>query len=190
MLVPIVEGQSETLAIEVLLRRLIAELALPATDIARPFRVKRNKIVRANELERSIGRAIASRAGASAVLVLLDADDDCPAELGPQLCERASNATALPVRVVVAKSEIEAWVLAAVESVRGVRGIADHATRPVSPEDVRDAKRALSDRMVGSSGYVATADLAALLAKLDIGDASRLAPSFRKLQRDLAALCR
>jgi len=110
-LLPIVEGQSETHAIGVLLRRLMPHLDLPHADIARPFRVKRSKVVRFGELERSIVQAIASRAGVSAVMVLLDADRDCPAELGTNLLGRAAGATTLPVSVVIAKIEIEAWVL-------------------------------------------------------------------------------
>lgn len=88
------------------------------------------------------------------MLVLLDADDDCPAELGPELLRRAAEATQLPVRVVLPKIEIEAWVLSRIESVRGVRGISRGAKTPADPESIRNAKAALSDRMDGTRGYV------------------------------------
>jgi Domain of unknown function (DUF4276) len=188
VLVPIIEGQSEERSIGVLLRRMLGELGIYDIAIARPFRVKRNRVVRLGELERALQQAIRSRSGASAVLILLDADDDCPAMLGPQLLKRGVCSAALPVRVVLPKAEIEAWILAAIESVRGYRGIRDDATPPADPESVRDAKRALSDRMVGTRGYVATDDLAALLNALDLSLVAERAPSFAKLQRDIASL--
>lgn len=40
--------------------------------------------------------------------VLLDADDDCPAELGPSLLKRCREATGLPVAVVGADREFHA----------------------------------------------------------------------------------
>lgn len=187
-IVPIVEGQSEVQSIGGLLRRIVHDLGMFDVAVARPFRVKRSQVVRDGELERAIIQATRSRVGATGVLVLLDADDDCPATLGPRLCERAGEVTNVPVRVVLAKAETEAWILAAVESVRGCRGIRDDAVSPQSPEDVRDAKRALSARMEGSRGYVATDDQPALLERLDLRLAEQRAPSFAKLARDLAAL--
>jgi hypothetical protein len=188
VLVPIIEGQSEERSIGVLLRRMLAELGIYDIAIARPFRVKRNRVVRPGELERALTQAIRSRSGATAVLVLLDADDDCPATLARELLERGLGATALPVSVVLPKAEIEAWILAAIESVRGHRGIRDDAASPADPESVRNAKRALSNLMVGTRGYVATDDQAALLNALDLSLAARRAPSFAKLQRDIASL--
>jgi hypothetical protein len=85
-------------------------------EVARPFRVKRNRVVRPEELERSIIQAQRTRPGASAILVILDADADCPATLSGELRARASQATALRVSVVLPKVEIEAWILAGIES--------------------------------------------------------------------------
>ena len=61
------------------------------TQIARPFRIKRNKIVQKGELERAINYGIRNRENIGAILVLLDADDDCPAFLGPQLKNRGAQ---------------------------------------------------------------------------------------------------
>ena len=156
-------------------------------DIARPFRVKRGRVVRPDELERSVTQAIRSRSGASGVLVLLDADDDCPASLGTELLARVTS-HAVPVRVVIPKAETEAWILAAIESLRGQRGIRHDAECPSNPESVRDAKGAISRLMEGTRGYVATDDQPALLSTFDMELAAQRAPSFTKLQRDLAAL--
>lgn len=188
VLVPIVEGQSEVRSIGTLLRRMAVDLGAYDITIARPFRVKRSRVVRDGELERAVLQAVRSRQGASGVLVLLDADDDCPVTLAQRLCGRAANTTNLPVRVVLAKAETEAWILAAVDSLRGCRGIRHDAEPPSDPENVRDAKRALSSLMAGSRGYVATDDQPALLSEIDLSLAAQRSPSFAKLARDVAAL--
>lgn len=185
---PIVEGQSEERSVGVLLRRMLGELDVYDVSVARPFRVKRNRVVRPEELERAIKQAVRSRSGASAVLVMLDADEDCPATLAPELLQRGAQATTVPVRVVLPKVETEAWILAAIESVRGKRGIREDAEPPPDPESVRDAKGALSDRMGGTRGYVATDDQPALLSLLDLSLAAQRSSSFAKLQRDVASL--
>lgn len=120
------------------------------------------------KLERAVTQAVRSRTGATAVLVLLDADDDCPATLAPQLVDRGSKVSAVPIRVVLPKTETETWILAAVESVRGLRGIREDAEPPADPESIRDAKGILSDLMAGTRGYVATDDQPALLSALDL----------------------
>jgi hypothetical protein len=188
VLVPIVEGQSEVQSIGGLLRRMIADLGIYDVGVARPFRVKRSQVVREGELERAVIQAVRSRAGATCVLVLLDADNDCPAILAARLRGRGATATSLPVRVVLAKAETEAWILAAVDSVRSCRGIRDDAAPPPDPEEVRNAKGALSIRMEGSRGYLATDDQPALLSALDLGLAAQRSPSFAKLARDVASL--
>ncbi len=185
---PIVEGQSEERAIGVLLRRILNELDVYDIEIARPFRVKRNRVVRPGELERAITQAIVSRSGTTAVLVLLDADDDCPATLAQDLLKRSADTTILPVKVVLPKVETETWILAAIESVRGQRGIRDDAQSPPDPESVRNAKGALSACMAGTRGYVATDDQPALLSALDLSLAAQRCPSFAKLRRDVASL--
>jgi hypothetical protein len=111
VIVPVVEGQSEERAMGVLMRRVLHELGVFDLPIARPFRVKRRRVVREGELERSIVQAERSRSGASEVFIVLDADEDCPADLVSHLLERARLQTDLPVRVVFPKVEIEAWIL-------------------------------------------------------------------------------
>lgn len=188
MIIPIVEGQSEERALGVLMRRVLYELGIFDLPVARPFRVKRQRVVREGELERSIVQAERSRPGASSVLIVLDADQDCPADLAWHLLERARVQTDLPVRVVFPKVEVEAWILGAVDSLRGVRGIRDDAQPPPDPEAVRDAKGAITRLMEGSRGYVATDDLPALVDALDLELAEARSPSFAKFCRDLESL--
>lgn len=172
----------------VLLRRLIAAGDAPETEVARPFRVKRNKVVREGELERAVAQAVRSRSGATAVLVVLDADDDCAAELAPTLVLRGSTASQLPIGVVLPTVEIEAWILAAIESVRGVRGIRSDAQPPADVESVRDAKGALTNRMAGARGYVATDDMPAFFATMDLDLAESRSRSMGKFVREVRRL--
>ncbi|HEX8674203.1 MAG TPA: DUF4276 family protein [Longimicrobium sp.] len=176
-IISIVEGFAEVSSVPVLLRRLGVE---PAT----PFRVHRNLFVKPGELERTLRLATRARADPSAVLVLLDADDDCPAQLAPALLARARAVTSLPVSVVFAVREIEAWFLGGIESLRGYRGIAADAVWTDDPERPRGAKGRVEEMMSGR-GYVDRADQPALMAKLDIAAARLRCPSLDKLLRDL-----
>ena len=77
-LVPIVEGQGEVEAVPVLLRRMLHEMTVFHIGIARPFRVKRNRVVRPGEIERAVKQAISDRRDAGGVMVILDADEKNP----------------------------------------------------------------------------------------------------------------
>jgi len=169
-----------------LVRRIIEDMGLPAVDVARPWRVPRYKVVRPNELERAVQQCL-RRTGAGAVLVILDADDDCPATLGPQLLSRCSDATEVPTAVVLAMRELECWFLGAKESLRGTRGIRGDAVSLADAEQVRGAKERLTENMSGHT-YIAMDDQPALAARMDIEQARRNCPSFGKLMRDVCAL--
>jgi hypothetical protein len=109
LIVPIVEGQGEVEAVPILLRRVLHSQTAYSVDVRRPIRVKRNQVVKPGELERAIELA-ALQPNCRAILILLDADDDCPAVLGPELLLRAQAARPdVPCSVVLAKSEFEAW---------------------------------------------------------------------------------
>lgn len=178
-LIPIVEGHSEQESVPVLLRRLLA-----GYPVARPFRIKRGKIVQPGEIERSLVLALADRPNPSCVVVIIDADDDCPAELGPRLLERCKAVTNLPVSVVLANREIEAWFLGGIESLRGHRGIRVDAVWEGDPEGPRGAKGRLEELMVEKS-YVTVDDQPALMSALDVETARTRCRSLDKLLRDL-----
>ena len=92
IVVPIVEGHAEVESAGVLLRRLMEAQGRYDVDVAKPVRVGRYKVVRPGELERAIELARRKSEGCDAIVVLLDADDDCPGRLGPDLLARAANA--------------------------------------------------------------------------------------------------
>jgi len=142
-------------------------------------------LIKEGELERAVALARLQTADNDGVLVLLDADDDCPKHVAPGLLARARKAgVGRKVSVVLAKREYEAWFLAAAISIRGLRGLAEDLAPPADPEIVSDAKGWLSQRMSGGSGYSPTLDQPALTAAFDLAEA-RNAPSFDKLWREL-----
>lgn len=185
----IVEGESEVATVPLLIRRIAANL-YPELSIVvpPPIRRPRNKVVKENELERAVEFVARQIGGQGAIFIILDSDEDCPAELGPALLRRASQARSdLPIAVVIAKNEFEAWFLAAAESLRGRRGLKNDIHTPSDPEDVRDAKGWLHRRMENNESYSETTDQPALAALFDIEQA-RQADSFDKCYRDIVRL--
>ena len=185
----IVEGHSEVEAVPLLIRRVAANLYPElAVTIPRPIRVSRDKILEVGQLEKWIEVTSVRIGGQGAIFVILDSDDDCPAELGPALFERALQVSSnLPIAVVIANREFEAWFLAAAESLRGQRGLKNDICLPSDPEAIRGAKEWLSNQMEGSRKYRETQDQPALTARFDIEQA-RQADSFDKCYRDIVRL--
>lgn len=186
----IIEGHGEVSAVPLLLRRLRDELA-PTLDlrIARPIRLPRKKLVKSNELEKAVEFAANQVRPPRGVLVLIDADDDCPAELGPELLARARQARSdVPIGVVLAKYEYEAWFLAAIDSLSGRRGLAADLQVVPDCESIRDAKKALTRNMAGSQAYSPVPDQPALTAVFDMQLARTRSDSFDKCWREIERL--
>jgi len=89
---PIVEGHGEISAVPELLRRLAhEEFRNYQLEVMRPFRLPRGRILADAGLEKAVelgARKLAADGRTGAILVLLDADDDCPAVLAPALLQR------------------------------------------------------------------------------------------------------
>lgn len=187
----IVEGHGDVKAVPILLRRIVQRLSPgSAVNILKPIRVGRYKVLKPGELERAVELAARQTGAGGCILILLDADDDCPAELGPRLLARAANARGdRNIRVVLAKSEYEAWFLAAAGSIVGHRGIGPLPAPLSDPESVRDAKGWLTALLPSGQSYRETLDQPALTAIFDL-DAARGSPSFDKLWRDVNWLLR
>ena len=185
----IVEGHGEVEAVPILIRRLAARHYPELTTvIPTPIRIPRNKVFKADELERAVGLAVRSIGRQGAIFIILDSDDDCPAELGPALLHRISQVFRnVPIAVVLAKYEFEAWFLASAESLRGRGGLRNDLNSPDNPEAIRGAKEWLRQRMQSGRTYRETRDQPALAALFDIEQARR-ADSFDKCYRDIVRL--
>lgn len=188
----IVEGDGEVAAVPVLLRRLAAHYT-PDRHVAvlPPIRVRRERFLRReDDLRRHLLLAGAKCGDGGWVLVLLDADDDCPARLGPDLLARARSV--LPhrrVSVVLANREYEAWFIASAASLDGHRGFAvGPPAGDVDPDRPRNAKKWIEERMA-SRAYGETTDQPAFSALIDVEVANQRSRSFRKLCAEWMRQC-
>ncbi len=187
--VSIVEGDGEVAALPVLLRR-INDWLLPRTqvNIGRPIRVRRDQFLNREAIftkQLKLAAALCPEPGW--ILILLDADDDCPKELGATLQVKVN--TVLPgraVSIVLANREYEAWFLAAAASLDGRRGFVRPVQLPEA-EQIRAAKQWLS-RQMPNRAYHEVLDQPALSAVMDLQEAHDNSRSFRKLCGDWTRL--
>lgn len=193
----IVEGKGDVGAMRVLLDRL----SLESNDrfwvnmVKNPLRTKKHRLIKKNdnrELDRSVGLAalnLRDCGSPKGILILIDADDDCPADLGPELLARAKAMRSdIPIAVVLAKSEFESWLLAGVEGLAGRHGFPENLPPMENPESIRDAKGKLA-QLRGSLGvFKATADQASLTSFFCLESARQRSPSFQKFCRELDKL--
>jgi hypothetical protein len=185
---PIVEGHGDVSAVPVLLRRLRDEAGAFGLDVNSPIRRKRSEFATEEGVRKAVRLALL-QPQTSAILVLFDSDDDCPKELAPRV-QGWAQAESRSVRsaVVMAHREYEAWFLAAIESLRGRRGIRNDANSHPQPELPRGTKSQLEDRMEKGHTYAETTDQAALSAVFDMRTAYARCSSFRKLVRAFGAI--
>jgi Domain of unknown function (DUF4276) len=180
MIRPIVEGPGDVAAVPLLLRRLQNEAQAWGFEIGTPHRRPRTQLVKKDTLQTAV-RFAALREDCAGILILFDADDDCPKELAPMLEAWAWEAAGGKACVVVmANREYEAWLLAGIEALRGRATILPDAGGHPDPEAPRDAKGELQRRSKGGR-YSPTVDQARLTANLDLGSAYKRCRSFRKL---------
>lgn len=179
----IVEGDGEVAALPILLRRL-GEWRTPQSfaQPLPPIRGRRDRFLnRDEEFNRYLLLAAAKCEEDGWILVVLDADDDCPAELGPRTLERARACVPHSrVSVVLANCEYEAWFIAAAQSLHGQRGFNFDPMDGIAPETPRDAKGWMKARMDGGA-YGETTDQPAFSARMDLQQAYDGSRSFRKL---------
>ena len=187
----IVEGHGECEAVPVLIRR-IAQTIDPGfvPKVLSPLRVPASRLLKEGELERSVDFAARKLQGRGGIVVIVDCDweNGCPAEDGPALLKRAvATRGDLPIAVVLAKREFEAWFLSAAESLRDKHGLPGDLETPADPEGIRGAKEWLSDRMPTGRSYAETTDQPAFTADFDM-DAARRADSFDKCYREIRSM--
>lgn len=182
----IVEGDGEVAALPVLLRRL--NEWRPGTAYAHalpPIRVRRDRFLNRDEEFRKQLLLAAAKCGEQGwILVLLDADDDCPVTLAADVYQRAQQH--VPHRrlsVVLAKREYEAWFVAAARSLDGHRGFRCPDEMPVDAEIPRDAKGWMRQSMA-SGTYKEMLDQPAFTAQFDLQQAFDNSRSFRKLCKE------
>lgn len=185
----IVEGQADELAFPLLVRRITEDID-PASyiQVVITKRVPRDALIRPDGIERAVEQTARMIGPSGAILTLIDADDDCPATLGPHLLHRARHIRPNRlISVVLAKREYEAWFLAAAASLAGKRGLPSDLRPPPDPESIRGAKEWLGRHLPHGRKYSETTDQPALTAVFNLHQARR-ADSFDKCYREIAKL--
>jgi Domain of unknown function (DUF4276) len=185
----IVEGDGEVRALPKLLHRIAIELGVPDLRTPPPMRIPRGRITMTGGIERSVEAEAIRVPRKGGVLVLIDADDDCPAEYGPLLLARAkATRPDKRISVVLANREFEAWFLAAAPSLGGQFGFPADFARPRSPESPRDCKGLLTKARPNGQPYKETVDQAPLASAFDLKMAREHSDSFDKFYREVSAL--
>ena len=189
LIVPIVEGHGEWEALPLLLRRILSESdagSLPSVNP--PIRIKAGSFLRDHDyFARYFSLAAAKAAqGKGTVLILLDCEDDCPAELGPRLMAMAQAVRSdVPLLVTLAHREFETWFLTAAESLQGCCGLPADLEAPSNPEAIRGAKEWLGERM--REPYDPITHQVKFVARLNLQKAARNL-SFARLVSKITAL--
>ena len=186
----IVEGHGDDNAVPVVVQR-VARTEVPATLVIAETLVRRDRglLVQRDRLVMDIEFVARRLVGQGGILIVLDADDDCPARLGPQMQDWAQNSRPdLPIAVVLAAREFESWFLASAESLRGHSDLPDSLENHPRPEGVRDAKGWLSSQMPRRRSYSPSADQPALARVFDLELARARSDSFDKCYREITRL--
>ena len=176
-IVPIVEGLGERASIRTLINLIVAQDDT-SVDVNSPIQLDRGKIVKPASLARYVELAAKSAGADGGILVLFDADDDCPVELVGQ-CDAALKSSGLPYEIAVANRTYESWFVASVESLAGYRGLLDGLICPESPEQVGNPKAWLEDRHRDNQGgmkrwrYRETIDQPGLTSRISVEQARR-----------------
>lgn len=192
----VVEGHGEVDAVPLLLRRTLQHFNWEAR-----FEIATEKAVRAagsgsikgqwdKEAERGIEHWVDLAAQvhkAQAVLVIVDADKDCPKSLGPALLERARRARPdLCIGLVLAKREYESWILSAWHWLwrAGVLKSSAQEPAPNAIEQLTNPKGRLRSSLI--AGYSETTDQSALSRFIQFGqNYLRRVPSLGKWVREV-----
>jgi hypothetical protein len=165
---PIVEGHGDVGAVPVLLRRLDSAL-----QVKTPVRFPRSRLLIDDHLSRAARIAAANIRGPGAVLLIIDADEDCAARLVPNLEQRLRGMLPhVPCRVVLPVREFEAWIVGG-----------DPAYLNENPDESGDLKGRIRTRL---GTYSETVDQPRLIATADLELLAARSRSFRRLQKVVA----
>lgn len=187
---PIVEGHGEEQALLPLIHNIIGSSGgVVYPEIKPPYRGHWGSLVnKPDELERCARIALWQGGPTARLLVLLDADDRCPANLGPALLRRLiSHFPGRRISVSIADREYESWFIASSESIATHVGLDTAVSIPENIEAIRAAKGWLESNLLHRS-YSETDDQASLSARIDVPIARSRSQSFDRFCREIERL--
>ncbi|MGB9604823.1 MAG: hypothetical protein ACP5U2_07210 [Bryobacteraceae bacterium] len=138
----VVEGHGEVDSVPIVLRR-IAEMVGPGLglDIPRLLRYPKQQLLKPGSFERVAVSASGKAGQNDAVMVVLDADNDCPKDLAAELPERMRRAVGHgPHAAVIARREFKAWFIAVAESLSKRWGMHCDLSAPEDPQSLQGTK--------------------------------------------------
>ncbi len=201
-IVPIVEGQTEAGCIERLLHRVWAELlAAPIRlQVLAASRGKRDVLinpehpdfaVKIEEAYTKLARRFRHESQAKGLLLLLlDAETDCPKALAPRLLEAATGIRPdAPIACVLPKRMFENWIVAGASTLDGVNDLPDPLPGRSEFEDCNGSAWLETQFRSRDNArkYKKTEDAAIFVRLMNLQECRDNAPSFDKLCRELEA---
>lgn len=200
---PIVEGHGDEISARKLLERVWYEVAGgESLDVLRPVRRPRTKLLKRNpkthkivpdryEILRAIELASMKLANTDEpetphlVLLMFDADEDCPKEIVEALAEILKSVDdRVDLATVVPCVEYETWFVAAADSLRDFLDLRPGDEKIPDPEAARLGKKWIQDRFLHHR-YSETLDQVRLTHAMDLQLCRKRSPSFDKLCREL-----
>lgn len=200
---PIIEGETEERCVKLLLSRIWRDLLLAADReelcVLEPNPSHRASLVKKDHPElgqrvelsfRRMRSRMRQPTDRGFILILIDADEDCPKNVAEQVLNRARAARGdADIACVLAKRELENWFKAAAASLAGTCGLPADLQVPTNPED-GSGDAWLTKQMQTKDRrrkYKKTTDAIALVEKLDLHLCRENSRSFRKLCKELEA---
>lgn len=186
-LVCIVEGEGEVQSMRSLIHKIVGWENY--IDIPQPKNAHgRNNLVKDGGIEKFLKLARFEPV-CDGVLVLIDADDGCAANIAKGLAARAARlGLPFPVAVVCAKCEYEAWFLASLEKIRGHYDIPGDAEFDGNVEEIEGAKGWLTRQMPKETIYKETYHQVRMTELLEPDLVRERSRSFRRLEHAIQEL--
>ena len=184
-IIAIVEGIGDERALPALIRRILHERLLRYDIGTGKSQVAKGKENLVGKFEKFVEYAMDE--DPAAILVLVDADEDCPVELASRLARRADALNApVPIAIVCAKSEYETWFICSLsdsdgDGIRRNLGLPPSVVCPENAESIRNAKGWLSNRMPRNRAYREISNQDALTHHIAINLVREKSRSFRRL---------
>jgi hypothetical protein len=187
----IVEGQGDEKAIVGLLTRIWYELGGDYLEPLRPFRQAQGTLRKEEGLKRAVNAAwiqLSVRASPDVrkvLLLLMDSEGDCPAELAPNLQEWARQTRSdADVFCVLPHPMFETWFAACASSLAGHNGLPTDLATPADPEGQNLGKGWLKRHLPRK--YQEPIDQPKFVSQMDLMMCREHSPSFDKLWRELS----
>ena len=186
-IIPLVEGQGDEEAVPALIQKVLQDLNVWQWYVGDAVRVSSlGKLHK--ELAYYLSIAINKR-NCGAILIVLDSDDSCPFEEAVKLAHsiRSLNLP-VPVAIVFANREYEAWFLASLASIAGHYGLPANVVYEGDVEKRRDAKGWLKAQMKRGRHYTPRSHQKRFTSLIDLELAHENSRSFQRLYHAIEQL--